>query len=92
MKTAKFKHYTVASVYDQHVRSWVTQLLDANNSQIGEAVRSSCRDDAKLVHRQTIADVSIHEARIEMASPGQTVFMEFNGTSIEHTAPKKVLA
>jgi len=44
----------VETWYDRHTRSWVTQTLDADRNQIGEADYSGCRENRDFCHDRRV--------------------------------------
>lgn len=55
-KRRKLTHnsHTVETWHDPHSRSYVTQYLDAEGSQIGDAEYSGTRDSAAFAHLTTL--------------------------------------
>lgn len=43
---------TITTWYDRHTRQWVTQAKDAQGNQIGGAIYSGTKADAKLAEKE----------------------------------------
>ena len=55
MKTELVNGFSVDTWWDQQARVWITQILDENEFQQGEALFSGNRTSAKFDHQLAIA-------------------------------------
>lgn len=62
MKTELVNGFSVSTWWDRQTRLWITQILDEDENQQGEAMFSSNRESAKFTHQVAIADALELEA------------------------------
>lgn len=56
MKTELVNGFAVSTWWDSQTRTWITQILDEDENQQGEAMFSANRESARFTHQVAISD------------------------------------
>ena len=56
MKTELVNGFAVETWWDRQSRNWITQILDSEGNQQGDAMFSSNRESARFTHQVAISD------------------------------------